>query len=206
MKLRNPLILSAALLLSGIAANANAAFIQLFSPAAHTGAITTLGFEAGVVNGPGMSFEPGSSITGSHAHTGTFALAEPSPFSVGPDNLATFVAGVYQVGLWFGNDDTCCVPSFTATLSAFGLGDVLIGSVSLAANMNDLTDQFLGIKTDTLIFKTTLDYGAGNTTLFGIIDDFSYGGNSLAAAPAPSTLALAVLALAGLVSIRRPKR
>ena len=176
---------------------ASAAFVQLANPGQMTGAITTLNFDSGVVNGPNMAFEPGSFIAGTNfstMHSDGFGLAEASPFTSGPDNLATFTSGVYQVGLYFGNDDLCCVGGFTATLYAYDSLNVLIGSVSVVANMNDNADQFLGIQTDTLIYKTMLDYGAGNPALWGVIDDFSYGGNSLV--PEPATLALIGLGLA----------
>lgn len=186
---------------------ANAAAIQLFNAGQLSGAITTLNFEGAVVNGPNMAFEAGSFIVDtsySTMHSGTHGLAEATPFTAGPDNLATFTSGVYQVGFYFGNDDLCCIGGFTATLSAYDVADVLIGSVSLLANMNDNADQFLGIQTDTLIFRTVLSYGVGGPQLWGVVDDFSYGGNSLV--PEPASLLLFGTGALGVAVARRRKK
>jgi hypothetical protein len=192
-----------------IGSSAQAGFVGLTSDAQLTGAITTLDFESATVNGPGMSFESGAyignaSTFGQPAHSGSYGLVENDPFTSGPDNEATFTSGVYQVGLWFGNDDTCCAQAFNATLSAFDVSNNLIGSVSLAANMNDAIDQFLGIRTDTLIFKTLLDYGTASAELYGFIDDFSYGGDALVSqVPVPAAAFLFAPALLGFLGLRR---
>lgn len=188
------------------AGTSNAAFVQLTSSAQLTGSITTLNFDTSVVNGPGMSFEPGSSIVGtsfSTMHSGVQGLAEASPFTAGPDNEATFTAAVYQVGMYFGNDDTCCTAGFTATLSAFDALNNLIGQVGVVANMNDAADQFIGIHTDIQIARTSLSYGVASAALWGVVDDFSYGGTQLQAVPEPLSIALVGAGLLGLVSVRR---
>lgn len=209
LKIFQPLLKAiSAISFLAIAGSANAAFVQLVSPGAMSGPVTTLNFDSGVVNGANMSFEAGAAIvtTGfSTMHSGLFGLAEASPFTTGPDNLANFSTGVYQVGMYFGNDDRCCTSGFTATLSAYDSLDNLIGAVSVVANMNDSADQFLGIQTDTLIFKTILDYGTANPSLWGVIDDFSYGGNSLGTVPEPASFALLAFGLICVAASRKRK-
>ena len=178
--------------------SASALTIGLTDESQFTGSMTTLDFESGVVNGPNMTFESGSGIiSGSSigpAHSGQYVLAESYPYTSGPDNLATFTNGVYQVGLWFGNDEAWANP-FNATLRAYNSSDALIGSTSIAANRNDRHDQFLGLASDELIYKVVLDYGAASSQLWGSIDDFSYGGDPIGVpVPAPAWQAWLVCA------------
>lgn len=187
----------------GLTGSVEALTVGLASEAEFTGTLTTLDFESGVVNGPDMDFEPGSTIrTGlsiGAAHSGDFVLSEPDPFQSGPDILARFDFGVYQVGLWFGNDELAR-PGFTATLSAFDQFSNFLGSTSAVANNNDAHDQFLGLASDDLIYSVVLDYGSQSDTLYGSVDDFSYGGDPYAGGPVPepATMTLLGLGIAGM--------
>ena len=193
--------------------DAAADYIQLTTPGGMAGAVTTLDFEGGQINNPDVTFEAGSTLVNATPKSsgvttsGVFGLHEAAPYNGGPENLATFTSGVYQVGMFFGNDDTCCTSGFDATLSVYNLANQLIGSVSVTANMDDFVNQFIGIQTDELIFRSVLDYGQASNDLWGYIDDFTYGGDALAVppdqVPVPATLALLMAGGLGMAWRRR---
>ena len=198
-------ILVIGVMLVGLSGVTNASIIPLTDESQFKGVMTTLNFEDDVINGPGMQFDSGAFIiTGAAAgaaHSGAYVLLEPNPYSSGPDAQATFDLGVYEVGLWFGNDDPG-YPTFTATLSAYDFSGIFMGQTSIAANHNDAHDQFLGLASNELIKSVILDYGSSSSLLYGSIDDFSYGGDPV---PIPGAIWLLASGLIGLVGLRRKK-
>ena len=119
-----------------------------------------------------------------------------------PGTLEANLAGGYStVGLFFGNDDTCCSQGFDAILSVYN-GATLLGSVNVTANMNDYVDQFIGLSSTTPFNRVTVSYGA-NTNLYTYIDDFQLG----APVPEPSTWAMMLFGFGGIgVAMRLSKR
>lgn len=107
------------------------------------------------------------------------------------------------IGLYFGNDDRCCSSGFTAYMDIFGTAG-LLGTIGVAANMNDYVDQFLGFTSDQDVTRVTLRYGSGNVGLYHFIDDVTFGA-APSKIPEPTTLSMMAVALAGLGIARRKK-
>lgn len=105
------------------------------------------------------------------------------------------------LGLYFGNDDRCCSNGFTAYLDIFGSAGQL-GTIGVAANMNDYTDQFLGFTSDQNVTRVTLRYGSGNVGLYHFIDDVTFGA-AASKVPEPATLGLALAGLSAALIRRR---
>ncbi|MEM7044857.1 MAG: hypothetical protein AAF543_18770, partial [Pseudomonadota bacterium] len=106
---------------------------------------------SGTVRGTSATF------SGFVTSSGTFGLTTeifPDPISI------TFASPTSSVGLFFGNDDTCCASVFDANLDIFDAGG-LIGTVSVTANMNDFADQFIGFVSDELVTSVVIRYGSG---------------------------------------------
>jgi hypothetical protein len=107
----------------------------------------------------------------------------------------------------FGNDDpdNFAPGGLSAELRAFS-GGGLVGSIVLAANVNDLVDQTIAIDLATGFDSVTFRYivpGTGNpAALTKVIDNVVYEG-ALPALPEPGTLALMTSALALLILHRR---
>ena len=179
--------------------SANATIIQVASPASMTqGPYTFEDFEDNIF-APGITFSASSGIqrvSGSGVeHTGSFGLTTndfPDPINL----VLDFGSPTSSVGLWFGNDDTCCSSGFTAFLDIFDVGG-LIDTISVVANMNDVNDQFIGFVSDDLVTGVTLRYGSGSdVSLFHAIDDVQF--NVAAPVPEPST---AILYAVGLTTV-----
>ena len=65
-----------------------------------------------------------------------------------------------SVGMFFGNDDTCCTAGFTTFLDIYD-NSGLLDTIGVQANMNDYVDQFLGFNSVTPVTSVRLRYGTG---------------------------------------------
>jgi hypothetical protein len=138
----------------------------------------------------------------------------------------TFDSPINSFGLWFGDDDTCCVGEYHFNqnyndvyfgLTPYVLGDISIfgnpigwDTFSLQLNMNDAADQFLGFNSHLPITSVTLSCGIANvayrcstchepgTTLAFVpyIDDVQF---NVIDVPETSTLLLMTTGIAALV-------
>ena len=116
-----------------------------------------------------------------------------------PESLEFTFTGANEIGMLFGNDQDPYGAFFDATLSVFA-GATFIGSVVVASNGNDLTDQFIGLRSDTAFTRASLDYvTSGASKFIGRLD------LGLVSVPEPGTLVLLGLGLAGLGLSRRRK-
>jgi len=119
-----------------------AAIIPVLSPALMT--TTYLNDFETVLNSGPVTFNPGANrLTKANAgnpgtSSGAWGMASPA----GQPITATLSSTFNAVGLVFGNDDLCCAPGFSAVLSVYS-GVNFLGSVQVAANMNDAPDQFI---------------------------------------------------------------
>jgi hypothetical protein len=188
-----------------------AVVVQLFSPADFTAPVRfSNDFEAGMVDTAQIDFLSDAlrnpiilstvsqgGTTSSEPHY-LFNNNVPGTSSVNVPLVAfPLVGGVFEVGMFFGNDP---FPSVVATLSVYDSSDTLIGQVVVPGNGNDNTDQFIGLRSSVPIARIALDYGA--TSIGEAIDDITIGAASV---PLPGTLSLIGLALAGLGFSRRKR-
>lgn len=154
-------------------------------------------YESGInfQSNTGVYRGPADIFAGGHTPSGKYGLTTNSY----PDPITmAFSDPITALGLYFGNDDTCCTSNFTAYLDVFtNSGE--IETVSVVANMNDWTDQFIGFVSESLITKVIFRYGFdGTEPVHVFIDDVRYS-STVEILPLPSTLSLAVLAGLGLL-------
>jgi hypothetical protein len=122
--------------------------------------------------------------------------------AIHPDPLTFDIARAFEVGMLFGNDDPNFGPFFTAVLTVFD-GPMLLGSVSLLSNGNDLVDQFIGLRSDVLFDHVELQYVGipEPTTATRLVTRVDFG----TPVPEPGTVALFGLGLLLGWARRRPR-
>ncbi len=188
--------------------------------------ITQVGSTAGMSQGPYAleDFEDGSFVLGFTATASSgVILASASSYASGgtpsgiqglstnsfPDPIMiSFATPASSVGMFFGNDDTCCSSGFTAFLDIFDVGG-LIGTIGVAANMNDFADQFIGFVSDQAVTSVTLRYGTGSDVgLYHYIDDlqFNRAGTTPEPDPIPEPGTLGLFGLLTGFLLRRKKQ
>ena len=169
-----------------------------------------------------LSFVPGVTITGTSplaiadstsapyypsGNTGLMLTELPTEF-LGANFNISFASPASSVGMFFGNDDTCCSIGFSANLDLFTSSGYLT-TISVAANMNDGVDQFIGFNSDQLISSVSLRYGTGfDVALFPVIDDlyFNVAGESTVPLPAALPLFASGLGVLELLGWRKKKK
>ncbi|MBS1827322.1 MAG: PEP-CTERM sorting domain-containing protein [Acidobacteria bacterium] len=190
------------LLSAALAASSYGAVVQALTPGdLAPGPFTIHDFES-VAGGPGATYSATNGVQTSPAtgvpHSGSLTLTTnqfPEPITITFDNPVT------AFGLWFGNDDTCCSSGFDANLDVYDANGFL-ATVSVAANMNDAHDQFLGFNSSEHVTSVVLRYGSGSDVgLFHSIDDVQF--NTADSVPEPSTFLLGASSLAALIALRR---
>lgn len=195
--------------------------VMAFASAASHATITQIFSPAGVGPGPVTleNFEDASFMPGAtYSSTSGTVLALASSFAGGvtpsgvsglsttsfPDPITiTFASPASSVGMFFGNDDTCCSAGYTAFLDIFDSSG-LIGTISVVANMNDFADQFLGFTSDQAVTSVKIRYGTGSDVgLFHYIDDVQFNAAAVVSEPAGLALVGSALLIAGLSRRRK---
>ncbi|WP_424974481.1 VPLPA-CTERM sorting domain-containing protein [Dinoroseobacter sp. S124A] len=114
----------------------------------------------------------------------------------------------FEVGMTFGNDQMGNPGTsgiFDVVLEAYS-GAILLGSVTVTSNGNDLSDQFIGFGTTTAFDRVVLDYKApADPRLARFITEVRFGLDAPAPIPLPAALPLLLLGLGGLGLARARK-
>lgn len=175
-------------------AAAQATITQLAGPGAMTTTFVN-DFETAVNVGP-VTFNSGTHLRTACSASSCVTTSGLNGLQsqTAPDTITATLSGDYKtVGMYFGNDDTCCSNGFSALLQVYN-GATLLGGVSVVANMNDYVDQFIGLSSTTAFDKVTISYGGAS--LFGFIDDFRIG-PSVVPEPASWAMLIAGFGLTG---------
>jgi hypothetical protein len=184
-----------------ISSSANAAIIQVFNPGdLSPGPFTLEDFEDNAAE-PGVTYSSSNTIMRTFACTiiadcvtpsGTWGLTTGSGSAI----KLTFSSPASSVGLFFGNDDSSVS---TAFMDIFGTSG-LLGTISIAANMNDFADQFIGFNSNEMVTSAQIRFDTGSVIY---IDDVRF--NDAQVVPLPPALWLFGSGLLGLVGIARRK-
>ena len=179
MKSATALAAGAILALSCAAAHA-LPLTQVFSPAQLNGSLVVEDFEDEALV-PGVTFSSNSGVARLTSAAASADVTTSGLWGLSTNNSPepilfdfAFSQPARSVGMYFGNDDTCCTTGFTAYLDVFGAPG-LLGTLGVQANMNDYVDQFLGVNSDTPITSVQLRYGSGfDVALYHFVDDFQF--------------------------------
>lgn len=191
---------------------AQAQLTQVFTPGALNGPLTTHDFEAGP-SGPGATYTtnnaPIQHANSCNFNSGSGCVTPSGAFGIGASSFTTmtitFANAAGAVGLYFGNDDTCCSGVFTAMLEAYN-GAGLIGSVGVVANMNDAADQFLGFNSTVAVDYVNFYYTPqGQNRLAIYADDVAFS-DAIVATPEPASMTLLATGLIGMFGVARARR
>ena len=119
--------------------------------------------------------------------SGVWGLVEPE---FNEPLRAVLGTDAYEVGMFWGNDDYGY--TFNAILRVYDAGNTLLGSVIVAANRNDLADQFIGLRSDTAFRYVDFSFQRPEAQgLYDYIDDFKVSDYQPNSVPEPaSSLAL----------------
>lgn len=162
-------------------------------------------FETVGSSGP-VTFTTGSRWSATSANSGGTSSGSWGYGVFPPTNIEASLSTYFtEVGMFFGNDDRCCEASTDAVVSVYD-GVNFLGSVSLAANMNDTADQFIGLGSTDPFNRVVVSYTSSN--LFRYIDDFQLGpeANDVPAVPEPSTWAMMLLGFGFVGGAMRARR
>ncbi len=181
-----------------MADSAGAAIVQYFDYSDFQSTTTTSDVGAGIQTSANFSTNA-TTAPGAGVEVGAAWSPAGTPDPVSPMTFSSFSA--FEIGMTFGNDDPgpCCGSTglFDVTLSVFD-GSTLLGSVTVATNGNDFSDQFIGLGSDVAFTHAELQYGAGSAFLAKFITRIDLGYEPVAAIPVPAALPLFLSALIGL--------
>lgn len=119
-----------------------------------------------------------------------------------------FNEGVTHGGMFFGHDWGLFSPqpAFNVFLSLYDAANTFLGEVSVAADMGNSAQQFIGFDSSAPVTRAQLRYGeTGNAGLGVYIDDLMFGRRSTTSVPEPATLMLMGVGAGSAVLLRRRK-